>query len=261
MKQTNIIKLFDITRQTWTNWKKQDKKIVQLLNYFNDFDLEYLILEDRIPKMVHLDKLYTNLFSKYTKYISNLLNDTDKSFYESLDNNFDEVYNKIFLHTPIFFIFELVLESFNSSKIFHSPDHMKTNLIRLYNKYEISNEDIIELNSIFNIDDDICIILSIFSEEKNFNLYYNYIEPKSNFFDDEKNISKEHKRYYEFWLKIKKLKQEKLEKSEKMKYLKILIQNINKLDEDSFSIYEYEAQFNLHEEELKKLIEEENKNK
>jgi len=247
MKQTNIVKLFDITRQTWTNWKKQDKKIVELLNYFNDFDVECLLIKNKIPKMDHLDKLYNNLFSKYTMYISSLMNSTDKYFYENLDNNFEEAYNKIFLHTPIFFIFELILDSSNNSIIFHSPNLMKVNLIRLYSKYEISNKEEMEIDSIFNIDNDTCIALSIFSEEKNFNLYYHYVEPKSSLFNDSTNISKEHKNYYEFWLELKKLKQKKFENSKKLNYLKKLIQNISKLDEDSFSLYEYEAQQEIKE--------------
>lgn len=51
MKQANIIKLFNITRQTWTNWKNEGKPIVELIDYcFDDADIEQFLIDKKIDK-------------------------------------------------------------------------------------------------------------------------------------------------------------------------------------------------------------------
>lgn len=58
MKQSTIIKLFNITRQTWSNWKKEKKPIVSLIEtYFNDKDIEEFIETGRCSKF---DSIYFN---------------------------------------------------------------------------------------------------------------------------------------------------------------------------------------------------------
>jgi hypothetical protein len=213
MKQANIIKLFDITRQTWTNWKNQDKKIVTLLQYFNDEDIEYLMLENKIPKLEHINIIYINLLGKYNDYISKVINDTDKTYYEQISVDFDRAYKEIFISTPILFIFELISHGWENNAI--------DGIMKEIAQY-IKNENYAtELHNLMQINNDIQTLLDIFYEEKSFYLYYKYFPYSKGLFRD--GVSENHKKYFDFYIALKKLNRDTISKDEKIIKLQSLI--------------------------------------
>ncbi len=75
MKQTTIVKLFQITRQTWTNWKKEERPIVELIEkYFTDEDIEEFIntgICSKLEKKDNISHKNTNIQNEINSKLMN----------------------------------------------------------------------------------------------------------------------------------------------------------------------------------------------
>lgn len=123
MKQTTIVKLFNITRQTWTNWKKEEKPIVKLIEkYFNDEDIEEFLEKEKCSKLENINSSSNNTISnKDIRYmLIGMLQEKKKT----------EIYNYEKEIVLLFRVFEPYQKQMNK-------DNSKNDLINLIKNYKL----------------------------------------------------------------------------------------------------------------------------
>jgi hypothetical protein len=194
-------KLLGSSIPTYYNWKRENRKIIKLLEkYFSKEDLEEFLETDKISELDNLKNLDNMLITEYTNFINPIVY---KSKHIIL--TVDKDYRAIYSYFPIFIFFEYIENNAHniSCNDYYSYDNYATNINDIIRSNEYDNLKILTMpTDMFKVNEVLMFIFYKFNTLNGFNYFY------KNWNYDNLEIIEYHKYYNMLYLEFKKIKNE-----------------------------------------------------